>query len=162
MSMRIEGHALLWGIAAVSVVAALLLPRIHPVIGHQTLPQSGDAANIGYVASEEDSASAFPRTLPALPTGGRSLFPPTLQIANVAEPNLPNQPTPILKGLISDGEVVRAVFATSSDVSAVVTAGVADAVADFLVSAIEADNVTLTAPDGATIVLTLRGPGEMP
>lgn len=155
--LRLEGLAILWVVAS-ACVAVDFLPH---ATGRPVATDPVETARLGYVAPAGGTTSRFPRVLPDPPAAGRNLF----EVAEAVEsrpPALPAAPLPLLRGVISDGQSVRAVFATGSDGTGTVTAAVSDAVGDYRVDAITPDDVSLAGPDGKTITLKLRGSGEQP
>lgn len=157
--LRLEGIAILW-VVAMACVAANFWPRAADA-DRAVSSDPVETASVGYVAAAAKPDSRFPRVLPEPPATGRNLF-EVVEVVESQQPVPPTAPMPLLRGVISDGQTIRAVFATAPDGSGTVTAALSDSVGDYRVDAITPDDVTLAGPDGKTITLKLRGSGELP
>lgn len=169
--MRIEIHAALWVAAGVAMGLA---------IWH-------GATRAAYLSSWEDEVRAAQPQVPRLEIAGlgnqgRETVPPVVTVApkngrtlftinDAARPApVPMQaveqpvpkPTPVLRGIVSEGARVRAVFESSTTAPDYVVVGVGDEVGGYRVLAIDPDSLAVENGDGARQTLKLRGAGELP
>jgi hypothetical protein len=166
MSLRLEGHAILWAIALLSLAVVFARggaetlvegPGVEWDAGPDTLVAAGAVAYAG-----DGGNPAYPRSLPELTSVGRPLFAvaPGPQVQPM--PAAAQATAPLLKGIVSEGGRPRAVFGTGGDAASYMTAGVGELAAGYRIERIEADAVIASSPGGETVVFRLRGAGELP
>lgn len=158
--LRLEGHILLWVMALVCALGTITaLSQAPASMGSD---RSSSSTPVPGSAPQQALAPDFPRRLADLPQDGRLLFEAAEVPQQEVSAALVEISAPLLRGVISDGITLRAVFASSADTTGTFTAKVSDLVAGYRVEAVEAGQVTLVGPDGRTEILKLRGSGELP
>lgn len=168
MSLRIEGHAILWAVALLSVAGVVVNGGAKPgpsTIGGEEPDSWGSEAAANRIAQvSEVKPPRYPRVLPELTGAGRTLFAvlPGVATETSAARAVAETGVPVLKGVISDGKALRAVFATGTDPADFVSAGLSETIAGYRIERIDADLIVVASPAGDAVVLKLRGSGELP
>lgn len=165
--MRLELHLILWVTAAASVGAVLF----HSSAEFSQIPSIGSGAAME-VAVLEDASSGpmaastdggFPRTLPQIDKGARWLFAVVEQAAIEApQPTEIASSLPVLKGIISGADGLRAVFALTPGAADYVVAATGQSVGEYRIKDIAADRVLGVSAGGDEVTFNLRGAGEHP
>ena len=168
MPLRLEGHLLLWVAALVSMAAVTMHGTAEPPALQDEARERGASgpspmASVAKVLG--GTHQVYPRVLPNLEASGRPLFAATRSAALVEPVSTPARveaAPPMLKGVVSDGITQRAVFGVAGEQMSYLTAGPGQLAAGYRIERIEADRVVVASPDGETLVLKLRGAGELP
>lgn len=167
--MRFELHLILWVTAAVSLSAVLF----HGTVGVAEISMSG-ATSVGHQRSLQVEAveqgaikttEMFPRPLPDVSQHTRRLFNivAELQPVETAAPTVSVEPgLPMLKGVVSGVDGLRAVFAMDATSADYIVAGPGDSVAGYRIEDVAADRVSAVSAGGDDVTFNLRGAGEHP
>lgn len=168
MPMRAELHLILWVTAVASLSAVIFRGSFEaPQI---SLPVSGSVAEVSVLASTTsgqtvgDIASSFPRSLPDLDEDARPLFDvgELPQVLEVGAHNVPESGPPLLKGIISGADGLRAVFVLDATTTEYRVAGPGESIGEFRIKDVTADRVLAVSAGGDDVTFNLRGAGEHP
>ncbi|MBI4924139.1 MAG: hypothetical protein HY834_20580 [Devosia nanyangense] len=167
MSLRIEGHAILW----VTALLSLGFTTFHgnftsfqeATDRNESQSQQSTQSSLGSAAQTENDRAIVERSLPEIDRQARTLF--YIEAVSM-EPSpaplavVPDAARLILKGIVSSGGELRAVFAIAQSGEGYVTAGAGDVVAGFQITSVSRDRVVASSPNGEATVFELRGTGE--
>lgn len=167
--MRLEFHLILWvtaGIAGMLILSSGTLPSAKtslPFDGNlneqiATSPEGFEQTGIRRLTYPELSFADYDDSV-------RGLFPRVESVSiTTPTPREENLATalPILKGMLSDGVIRKAVFAADPSASQYVVRGVGEQITDYRILEIGEDFVVAAAPSGEVISFKLRGTGEAP
>lgn len=167
--MRLEAQLILWVTALLSLGATLF----HGTFNNAQLSSEVselEELNIEAHDGAVDSSSAknlhlFPRRFVEVDQSVRSLFEveipafsaETVVPAIISEPELP-----VLKGVVSSAQGLRAVFALGVNEGHYVVAAPGDDIGGYQIDKIEAGEVSAVSASGELATFNLRGAGEHP
>jgi len=166
MPMRNELHLILWVTAVASLSAVLFRSSFE--VPQIPSPLSGSAAEVSVLASanlgpaDASIEAPLPLSLPDLDEDARPLFevggPP--QAVEVAPHSTPGAGPPMLKGIISSADGLRAVFVLDGTTTDYKVAGPGESVGEYRIKDVAADRVFAVSAGGDDVTFNLRGAGE--
>jgi hypothetical protein len=166
MTLRLEVVLFLW-VTAIVASGAVIFRSNEPVSELASI--SLDSESLTSASLETNSALDGPaavmileRLAPEPDKTSRTLFPvvPPQQQQDVIVVAEAPRVMPILKGIVSSGAELRAIFTLGTDALDYVPAGVGSVVAGYRIREILQDRVIATDELGAEVAFSLRGSGE--